>query len=124
MAKFVVALKQAPSNRSLILFHVGGGAIQNISSNATAFPHRNVELVLQAKAIWSDESESAANIQWVNDVREMSLPYLNGSYVNYIDPNFPNFEDAYYGENYPRLVQVAERYDPDKVFTFPQAIRP
>ena len=45
-----------------------------------------------------------------------------GAYDNYSDPTVPNWAYAYYGDNLTRLRQVAQRYDPDRFFTFPQAI--
>ena len=30
--------------------------------------------------------------------------------------------EAYYGANYPGVAQVKARYDPNRVFTFPQAV--
>ncbi|MGH3543822.1 MAG: BBE domain-containing protein, partial [Mycobacterium sp.] len=45
-----------------------------------------------------------------------------GAYVNYLDVGMPNWAQAYYGDNLTRLRQVAQRYDPDRLFTFPQAI--
>jgi FAD/FMN-containing dehydrogenase len=46
----------------------------------------------------------------------------SGAYVNYLDAGMPNWARAYYGDNLTRLRQVAQRYDPDRLFTFPQAI--
>eukprot|EP00211_Chloroparvula_japonica_P014791 CAMPEP_0119120528 /NCGR_PEP_ID=MMETSP1310-20130426/1525_1 /TAXON_ID=464262 /ORGANISM="Genus nov. species nov., Strain RCC2339" /LENGTH=259 /DNA_ID=CAMNT_0007110009 /DNA_START=11 /DNA_END=790 /DNA_ORIENTATION=- len=123
IAELMAALAAAPSERNLVLFHVGGGKIAEVSPTATAFPHRDVELVVQAKAIWSDPSEEEANTAWVTHVRDTILmPHLSGSYVNYIDPNFPDPMDSYYKENYPRLVHVQQTYDPDHVFDFPLAV--
>jgi hypothetical protein len=34
----------------------------------------------------------------------------------------PDWARAYYGTNLPKLRQVAQHYDPDRVFTFPQAV--
>ena len=52
-------------------------------------------------------------------------PYIgNTAYVNYADAQMQGWERAYYGPNYARLQQVTQRYDPDQVFTFPQAVTP
>jgi FAD/FMN-containing dehydrogenase len=46
----------------------------------------------------------------------------DGAYVNYLEDSMPNWAQAYYGDNLPRLRQVAQRYDPNRVFIFPQGI--
>jgi FAD/FMN-containing dehydrogenase len=42
--------------------------------------------------------------------------------VNYIDPSMPNWQQAYYGVNLPKLQAIAKRYDPNRVFAFPQGL--
>jgi Berberine and berberine like len=44
------------------------------------------------------------------------------AYQNYIDPDLTSWRQAYYGASYTRLTQVKAAYDPDRVFTFPQAV--
>jgi FAD/FMN-containing dehydrogenase len=60
---------------------------------------------------------------WQQSFWQSMRRYASGqAYQNYIDPALTNWRQAYYGANYNRLAQVKGRYDPDRVFTFPQAI--
>ena len=38
-----------------------------------------------------------------------------GAYINEADPNEPNFQQAFWGENYPRLLEIKRRVDPNDV---------
>ena len=50
-------------------------------------------------------------------------PWSSGeAYQNYLDPDISNWQQAYYGANYARLVQVKAAYDPRGVFEPAQGI--
>jgi FAD/FMN-containing dehydrogenase len=103
-----------------------GGAINRVPSEATAFVHRNALFSAQYSANWNASdpaSVAAANQTWLANTWQAMRPYASGgAYVNYIDPNLPNWQQAYYGANLPRLQQVKAIYDPGNLFHFAQSI--
>ena len=51
-------------------------------------------------------------------------PYLgNAAYVNYADASLTDWQQAYWGANYPRLQTIKHSVDPSGVFAFPQAVQ-
>lgn len=118
----IEALRAAPSKRNLVLFHTGGGKIRSVDTNATAFPWRNVELIIQLKGIWDEPEQEEENVKWVKSTRAIVEPVLSGSYINYIDPYLSDWQKAYYGTNYPRLLTMKHQVDPKGVFSFNQSI--
>ena len=40
-----------------------------------------------------------------------------GTYVNETDYFEPNWRQEFWGENYPKLLDIKHRYDPDHFFT-------
>jgi FAD/FMN-containing dehydrogenase len=109
-----------------VAFDACGGAINRVAPAATAFVHRDALFLAQYTTTW-DTGGSAAGVAaqqaWQNAFHAAMGPYASGqAYQNYIDPSLANWQQAYYGANYPRLTQVKAAYDPDHLFTFPQAI--
>ena len=97
-----------------------GGAINKVPAGATAFAHRNMLFSMQYYASPGSGSNLAALNRYYHSLR----PYVSGyAYVNYIDPALPNWEHAYYGANYRRLVSIKKKYDPSNFFRFKQSIR-
>lgn len=97
-----------------------GGAINKVPAGATAFAHRNMLFAMQYYA----SPGSGSNLAALNRYWQSLRPYVSGyAYVNYIDPQLPNWQHAYYGANYPRLVSIKKKYDPSNFFRFKQSIR-
>lgn len=109
-----------------VAFDALGGAVNRVAPDATAFVHRDGLFVGQFTTTWSDSAtnaQTAAQQNWLRGFHQAMTPYASGqAYQNYLDPELANWQQAYYGANYARLVQVREKYDPDHVFNLPQGI--
>lgn len=103
-----------------------GGAMNAPSPSSTAFVHRRDTSLFAVSANWAAAKrrrQVQPLIDWVNDTWTAVGPHATGyAYQNFIDPALKDWQHAYYGENLPRLTKVKRRYDPDKLFDFPQSI--
>ena len=116
------ALVQAAQTRAhisgsgAILFDSYGGAINQVAPAATAFVHRKVLFCIQYLTY-----DGGSN--WLTSTHAAMRPYVTGgAYFNYTDPALQNWQSAYYGSNYQRLLRVRRAVDPHHYFNFPQAI--
>jgi FAD/FMN-containing dehydrogenase len=104
-----------------LLIDAYGGAVNRVPATATAFVHRDTLASIQYFAT----GDAASARAWVNASRTRLSNVTSGAaYVNYIDPELANWQQAYYGRNLARLRQVKRRYDPHNLFHFAQSIRP
>ena len=108
--------------------HAFGGEANTPARTATAYVHRDALFCVNYRDTIGDPALStsahqAAAHTWVNRGFDTIDPYSSGeSYQNWIDPDLPNWKQAYYAENYPRLVEIKQKYDPTRLFSFPQAV--
>ncbi len=109
-----------------ITFDSYGGVISQLAAGDTAFVHRNAIACAQYSVTYGSANPSQSLVtgaeSWLDHTQTSFAPYAQGSYQNYIDPTLPNWAQAYYGTNLPRLMQVKKAYDPSNVFHFAQSI--
>lgn len=103
-----------------------GGAINRVPATATAFVHRSQFAILATESTWTEKDSKGtvrANVEWLDSLAEQLRPHVSGSaYQNFIDRGQPDWQRAYYGENFDRLLEVKRRYDPDGLFDYEQGI--
>ncbi|ANZ37665.1 FAD-binding dehydrogenase [Lentzea guizhouensis] len=104
-----------------IQFDSFGGALGRVAPDATAFPHRRALASAQCYVNVVDGRTEAEGRRILASLRD-GLGTGTTGYVNYIDPEMPDWAVAYYGGNLPRLRKVRRRYDPDRVLAFAQGL--
>jgi hypothetical protein len=114
-----------PDGAGVALF-TWGGAINRVPVTDTAFPHRDALFLVSMDTSWSTHDSpdvAAANLAWLTELHARLGGFAtDAAYVNFPDPDQPDWRSAYHGPNLARLTDVKRRYDPDRVFRFPQAI--
>ncbi|CAM5244047.1 FAD-binding oxidoreductase [Streptomyces fumanus] len=100
-----------------------GGAVNRVAPTATAFVHRRSRFLAQYLVSWRPGTSGATARSWLADAHRAMRPYASGAaYQNYTDPDLTDWRTAYYGDAAPELTKVKKRYDPNRFFTFPQAL--
>ncbi|GGM57051.1 hypothetical protein GCM10012275_30220 [Longimycelium tulufanense] len=116
----VAELISEPSGLYTIVDTFGGAAARSDS----AFPYRNalssIQVLHDVGGAAGDERTVRRTVRQVRN--ELAKHTGETGYVNYIDPEMPDWASAYYGANLPRLRRAARRYDPDALFPFPQGL--
>jgi FAD/FMN-containing dehydrogenase len=102
-----------------------GGAISQVSPEATAFPFRSARWLINIPATWRDPADDEREIGWARATYAAIRPHLSeGSYVNFMGDDEDDTAAAAYGRTIERLQQVKARYDPDNIFRLNQNITP
>jgi FAD/FMN-containing dehydrogenase len=116
---------QRLSGGGSLILDAYGGAINRVAPDATAFVHRDELFSGQLYTSWSNQSARHSMLKWLRELHAALKPYASGfAYQNYIDRELRDWQHAYYGSNWARLVEVKARYDPDDFFHFRQSIPP
>ena len=124
MVDWIEHRQRAPGGGSgALLLDAYGGAYNRPAADATAFAHRDMLFSLQYLAYFT--GAPGPSKRWINAVWRALRPHVSGqAYQNYIDPQLPNWQRAYYAGNLARLREIKKQVDPDFRFRFRQAIPP
>ncbi|MFF2013294.1 FAD-binding oxidoreductase [Streptomyces sp. NPDC058195] len=100
-----------------------GGAINRVSPGATAFVHRGSRMLAQYIGAWAPGTAGDAQQDWLKNTHAVMRRHASGAaYQNYSDPTLTDWRRAYYGSAADRLTALKRRYDPDRLFSYPQAL--
>lgn len=113
-----------------VSLHGFGGKVAEIAQNATAFPYRNKDFMLQFQAWWSDpaSSQSEDYVRWIEDCRKgIEEAGVEGAFINFPDASLKAADRVellhyYYAGNLPKLRKIKAEVDPLDVFSFGMSI--
>ena len=116
---------RVPSPFSAVVFQECRGANLRVGKNQTAYYHRDTPYDFLILSNWTDPTESDRNIGWTREFSQAMQPHLpRAVYVNDLgDEGDERIRNAY-GENYERLVELKNKYDPTNFFRLNQNIKP
>ncbi len=118
-------IERPPSPQCEIFIGALGGATMRPSPESSAYPHRDVQFVMNVHGRWENQADDARCIRWARDFFNASAPFASGGvYVNFLTADESNRVRAAYGSNYNRLARVKHKYDPENLFRINQNIEP
>jgi hypothetical protein len=100
------------------------GAVSRVRPDATAYWNREAQWDLILDGEWTDHSQDERNTAVLRDLWKVFEPFTKGYYVNTEPSADERRLRETYGENYPRLVQLKNKYDPTNLFRLNANIKP
>jgi FAD/FMN-containing dehydrogenase len=113
------------ANSQQILFP-WGGAVARVPDGATPMANRDVRWLSHPFAVWGDEDDDDANIEWARAFRrDIAHHATGGVYLNFIGSEGQDRVRAAYGDaTYARLAAIKAEWDPANRFRGNQNIEP
>jgi hypothetical protein len=116
--------KTAPNAYSMVDMEGYGGEINRYPLDKSSFIHRNVTMDFFSLLFFDKASnDQEKNRLWMIAFFNFMARYSNGhSYQNYPNRDQTGFQWAYWGPYYKQLVVIKNKYNPNNVFAYQQAI--
>lgn len=100
-----------------------GGATARVAPDATAYPNRDAGFNFGIMYAGQDPAQNEAAIAAVREYYYALEPHMAGFYTN-LNDDTEKKTWGNYGANYPRLVELKNRYDPGNLFRLNANVKP
>jgi FAD/FMN-containing dehydrogenase len=101
-----------------------GGAMARVKPEATAYWNRLAQYEMILDGFWTDRSRDQENLKAGRALWSILEPFTEGYYINTEPSADEKRLRATYGNNYARLVQLKNKYDPMNLFRLNANIKP
>jgi len=116
---------QLPTPQSTMHLYPISGAPKQIGKNDMAFSYRDANWGMVIVGVDPDPANNERMIAWAKAYSEALHPYsAGGAYVNMIMDEGQERVKAAYRDNYQRLAEIKNKYDPTNFFHVNQNIKP
>lgn len=116
--------RDRPTSATKVALAHMGGAITRVDAEETAYPHRDTEFLMNAQVRWEDPGLDETCSDWAQDIFDAMEEFsTHGTYMNFISEDAGK-EHFAYRDNYDRLVELKNEWDPDNVFSLNQNVKP
>jgi len=113
-----------PGRNTMLYFQQSGGAIGRVAADATAFPHRNALAAMMVLASWPLDTDGSPHIDYLRNYWSTIEPRTDGFYTVDVANQAQQFVNNNYQGNFPRLLNVKKKYDPENLFRLNANIAP
>lgn len=116
---------KAPTMHSTMHLYPIDGTAHRIRNNDTAFNYREANWSQVIVGVDPDPANKEQITNWTKQYFDALHPYsAGGAYVNFMMDEGGDRVKATYRDNYERLVEVKNKYDPNNLFRVNQNIKP
>jgi len=120
----ILAEVRASQRPPVITVRSVGGAVSRVPGDATAYAHRQAELMVVTTLAGPDPAVEAAR-PVLDTIWGRLAPHVNGAYANFLaSATGKDVAAIYPAHTYKRLAAVKRRYDPGNLFARNHNIRP
>jgi FAD/FMN-containing dehydrogenase len=117
--------EKTPTMLSTTLLFPTDGAVHRVEKDATAWSYRDTMWSATINGVDPDPANNERIISWAKEYADALQPYsAGGAYVNFMMDEGQERIRATYRDNYERLVEIKNEYDPTNLFRVNQNIRP
>jgi FAD/FMN-containing dehydrogenase len=103
-----------------------GGAMARVPSDATAFAHRDRNIMINIAAVYDNPDDADEHLRWAEDLNEAMTDGAPGVYINFLfDDSEARIREAYPDDAaWARLRDIKRTYDPTNLFRVNNNIPP
>ncbi|MBX3030833.1 MAG: FAD-binding oxidoreductase [Chloroflexi bacterium] len=121
--RIVDAIEASDAPMRVVQLRALGGAMARVAVDATAFAHRDSEVMANVASFYVGEDDRPRRQAWVDELAAALHQTDDGAYVNFLTDDGPaRIRQAYPGATFDRLVELKRRYDPTNLFRSTEVI--